>query len=155
QPAFLPDGSGVLFSSVRGGTQYDIYRYDIASKRTVQVTNSPDNENSPIVTPDGKTFSAVRSEVPIGADNQRLWRFNLDGTNPSVLLPAVRRIGYHVWVDATHLALYVLGATGQPNTLQLADTTTGTTEVIDSRIGRALLLRPKTGTVTYISQPQA
>src|SRR6185295_12961718 len=49
QPGFLPDGSGVLFSSVRGGTQYDIYKYDFASRNVVQVTNTPDNENSPIV----------------------------------------------------------------------------------------------------------
>jgi len=151
QPSFLPDGSAVLFSSVRSGTQYDIYKYDVASQKVVPVTNSPDNENSPIVTPDGKTFSAVRSEVPIGAENQRLWRFNLDGSNPSVMLPEVRRIGYHVWVDATHLLLFVLGS---PNSLQFADTATGTAEVIDQRIGRSLLLRPKTGTVTYISQPQ-
>src|SRR5271154_6896573 len=32
QPAFTPDGAGILFTSIRGGgTQTDIYRYDIAS----------------------------------------------------------------------------------------------------------------------------
>src|SRR5262245_51428347 len=95
QPGFLPDGSGVLFSSVRGGTQYDIYKYDFKSRQVSQVTNTPDNENSPIVTPDKKTFSVIRSEVPAGAENQRLWRFNLDGSNPTVVLPDLRRIGYH------------------------------------------------------------
>jgi hypothetical protein len=152
QPGFLPDGSGVLFSSVRVGTQYDIYKYDFTSRRVVPVINTPDNENSPTVTPDGKTFSVIRSEVPGGADNQRLWRMNLTGSNQILVLPDRRRIGYHVWVDATHLALYVLGAAGSPNTLQYVDTTTGKADVIDSNIGRSLLLRPGTGAVTYVSQ---
>src|SRR6266446_888776 len=47
QPSFLPDGSGVLFSSVRGGTQYDIYKYEFASQKVIQVTNTAENENSP------------------------------------------------------------------------------------------------------------
>ena len=37
QPFFTPDGRSVLFTSVRGPagtTQTDIYRYDIASKRS-------------------------------------------------------------------------------------------------------------------------
>jgi hypothetical protein len=155
QPSFLPDGSGVLFSSQRTGTQYDIYKYDFASQKVVQVTNTADNENSPIVTPDGKTFSVIRSELPGGAENQRLWRFNLDGSNPTVVLPDLRRIGYHVWVDATHLVLYVLAAAqGEPNTLQFVDTTTGKAEVIDTQVGRSLLKRPFTDKVTYVRQPR-
>src|SRR5262245_1746649 len=71
QPSFLPDRSGVLFSSVRVGTQYDIYKYDFKTQQVVQVTRTEDNENSPIVTPDRKTFSVIRSEIPIGAENQR------------------------------------------------------------------------------------
>jgi hypothetical protein len=63
-------------------------------------------------------------------------------------------VGYHVWVDATHLVLFVLGVAGEPNTLQYADTVTGKAEVIDSRIGRSLLMRPRTGTVSFISTPQ-
>jgi dipeptidyl aminopeptidase/acylaminoacyl peptidase len=151
QPSFLPDGSGVLFSSQREGTQYDIYKYDFASQKVSQVTHTPENENSPIVTPDGKTFSVVRTEAD---KTQRLWRFDLDGTNPRLVLENVKPVGYHVWVDATHLVLFVLGAGGEPSTLQYADTVTGKAEVIDRRIGRALLMRPRTGTVSYISQPQ-
>jgi len=159
QPSFLPDGSGVLFSSVREGAQYDIYKYEFASQKVVQVTHTtPENENSPLVTPDGKTFSAVQTEAAVqtGASRvQRLWRFDLDGTHPRLVLENVKPVGYHVWVDATHLALFVLGATGEPSTLQYADTTTGTAEVIESRIGRSLLMRPGKGTVSFVSKPQA
>ncbi len=150
QPSFLPDGSAVLFSSQRDGKQMDIYRYDIATRALTQLTNTPEGEYSPLVTPDGKTFSVIRTEADA---TQRLWRFDLDGSNPRLVLENVKPVGYHVWVDATHLALFVLGSQGQPNTLQYADTTTGRAEVIDSRIGRSILMRPGTGTVSFVSKP--
>jgi len=151
QPGFLPDGSGVLFSSQRDGKQMDIYRYDFASQSLTQVTKTPEGEYSPQVTPDGKTFSVIRVEAD---GTQRLWRFQLDGSNPQVVLPDVKPVGYHVWIDRTRLALFILGTEGRPITLQLADTTTGKAAVIEERIGRSLHLRPGTGTVSYVSKPQ-
>ena len=149
QPSFLPDGSAILFSSNRDGKQTDIYRYDIATKTLTQLTHTPEAEYSPTVTPDRKTFSAVRVE----ADNtQRLWRFDLDGSNPRVVLENVKPVGYHAWIDDTHLALFILGAGGgAPATLQLADTKTGTATVAVTGIGRSLLVRPKTGTISYLA----
>src|SRR5258705_12810310 len=48
QPSFTPDGAGILFTSIRGGgTQTDIYRYDVASRATAQVTRTPESESSP------------------------------------------------------------------------------------------------------------
>jgi Tol biopolymer transport system component len=150
QPSFLPDGSGVLFTSNRDSKQTDIYRYDFGSKSLTQLTRTPESEYSPLVTPDRKTFSVIRVEAD---GTQRLWRFDLDGSNPRLILENVKPVGYHVWVDATRLALFVLGGQGQPNTLQLADTKTGAAEVIESGIGRSLLMRPGMGTVSYISKP--
>lgn len=148
QPSFLPDGSAVLFSSQRDGKQMDIYRYTIATKTLTQLTHTPEGEYSPLVTPDGRTFSVIRTEAD---GTQRLWRFDLDGTNPRLVLENIKPVGYHVWIDATHLALFVLG---QPATLQIADTTTGTAQIVDSRIGRALQRNPKNGRVTYVVKPE-
>jgi dipeptidyl aminopeptidase/acylaminoacyl peptidase len=148
QPSFLPDGSGLLFSSNRDGKQTDIYRYDIASKKLSQVTSTPDSEYSPTVTPDGRTFSVIRVE----ADNtQRLWRFDLDGSNPRLILENIKPVGYHAWIDDTHLALFVLGSGSAPATLQLADTTTGVATVAVTGIGRSILIRPSKGTVSYLA----
>jgi dipeptidyl aminopeptidase/acylaminoacyl peptidase len=148
QPSFLPDSSAVLFASRRDGKQTDIYRYDIASKKLTQLTKTPESEYSPTVTPDGKTFSVIRVE----ADNtQRLWRFDLDGSNPRLVLENVKPVGYHAWIDATHLALFVLGSGNAPATLQIADTATGKAEVIETGIGRSILIRPGRGTVSYMT----
>src|ERR1700682_5530865 len=61
QPSFLPDGN-VLYASIRD-KQADIYRYDVRSRTTTQVTNTPESEFSPTLTPDGKSISVVRVEA--------------------------------------------------------------------------------------------
>jgi dipeptidyl aminopeptidase/acylaminoacyl peptidase len=140
EPSFTPDGNSVLFVSNRVGKQTDVYRYDIATKALTQLTHTPESEYSPLVTPDGKTFSVIRVEAD--GTTQRLWQFDLDGSNPRLVLENVKDVGYQAWLDATHVAVFIVGHNGQPNTLQLADTTTGTTEMIDSNPGHGLALRP-------------
>jgi hypothetical protein len=151
QPSFLPDATGLLFASDRAGQQTDIFRYDFASRAITQITKTPEREYSPTVTPDRQTFSVVRVEADAA---QRLWRFDLDGSNPRLVLERIKPVGYHAWIDATHLALFVLGGAGQPATLQLADTASGDAVVIESGIGgRAPLVRPGRNTVTFVSKP--
>ena len=135
----------MLFASNRDGAQTDIYRYDIAAKRVVQVTRTPENEYSPTLTPDGRTFSTVRG------DEQKLWRFTMDGTDAGLAWTHMGLIGYHVWISPTRLATFVLG---QPNTLQVLDMRTGGGETIERNIGRSLLIRPGTGTVSFVHKPQ-
>jgi Tol biopolymer transport system component len=151
QPHFLPDGKSILFSSNRDGKQMDIYRFDIGPGQVVQVTRTAEGEYSPTPAPDGRTFSAIRTEAD-GA--QRLWRFNLDGTSPRVVLEKVMPVGYHAWIDESRLALFVLGASGRPNTLQIADLRTGTAQIVEENIGRSLLRRPGTREISYVHKPQ-
>ena len=149
QPSFLPDGSAVLFSSARDAGQSDIWRYTIATKALLPLTRTAWADYSPLVTAEGKGFSAVSLEED---KRQRLWHFDLDGANQRVLLELPSPIGYHTWIDRNRLALLVLGS---PNTLQLADLTTGKAEVIASGIGRSLLIHPRHGRVTFMSTGQA
>ncbi len=148
QPQFLADSSGVLFSSNRDGQQTDIYRYEIAHKRVVQVTKTADNEYSPTLTPDGRTFTTIRGAA------QRLWRFTLDGADAGLAWTHQGLIGYHVWVSPTQIATFILGAQRQPATLQLLDMRTGASDVIERGIGRSLLIRPGCGTVSFVVKPQ-
>jgi dipeptidyl aminopeptidase/acylaminoacyl peptidase len=132
QPSFLPDGKSLLFTSIRQNNQADIYRYELATQKTERVTNTSESEYSPTVTPDQKFFSVIRVEAD---RTQRLWKFPLRGGEPSLVLTNVKPVGYHVWVDADTLALFVLG---QPNSLQLVDVKTEKAEVLANNIGRAL-----------------
>jgi dipeptidyl aminopeptidase/acylaminoacyl peptidase len=165
QPSFTPDGAAVLFTSVRGdrkpdpansaATGSDIYRYDIATGRLSQLIDSPEAEYSPTVTPDGRHISVIRVEAD---GTQRLWRFAPDGKSdgkgekekgrgrePELVLRDVKPVGYHAWVSARLLALFVLGQGGQPATLQVADTQSGHAHVVATGIGRSLQRIPAGG----------
>jgi dipeptidyl aminopeptidase/acylaminoacyl peptidase len=150
QPSFAPDGQHILFTSIRGGTQTDVYRYDVASASTARVTNTPESEYSPTLTPDGRHVSVIRVEAD---GTQRLWRFTTEGTQPEVVLADVKPVGYHAWAGDRTLVLFVLG---QPATLQLADAQTGRSEILVTGIGRSLQLIPGRGTVSFVErQPPA
>ena len=128
QPSFV--GSTMYYTSVRDG-QADIYRFENARHTRFTMT-SPESEYSAALTPDGTALAVVRVERD---SSQRLWRFPLDGGAPTVVLPDVKPVGYFAWLDSTTLALFVLGS---PNTLRIADTRTGTAQVVTTGIGRSL-----------------
>lgn len=152
QPSFAPDGTVLYFTSARGevaskcgSPQTDIYKLVLQTRELARVTETPDCEYSPTVTPDGRHLSVIRVE-PDGT--QRLWRFTLDGKNAEVVLANVKPVGYHAWLDEKTLALFVLG---QPATLQIADTGTGRAEVAATNIGQSLQRMPKAG-VSFVQQ---
>jgi hypothetical protein len=148
QPSYLPDGRAVLFTSDRVDRQTDIFRYDLASKALTRLTHDPANEYSALVMPGGRSFTVVHG------DEQSLWSYDLDGSHGRLLYRHQGKIGYHVWIDSTHLGIFVLGDQGQPSTLQIADTKTGATTVIASSIGRSLLMRPGTTKLTFVDKTQ-
>jgi hypothetical protein len=146
QPSFTPDGQQILFTSNRGGTQTDIFRYDIAGRAIARLTDTPESEYSPTVTPDGAHISVIRVE----ADNtQRLWRFTIDGKQPALVLAGVKPVGYHAWADDHTLALFVLGT---PATLQVADTASGKAEVVVRGIGRSIQKIPGRATISFVER---
>ena len=143
QPSFLPDGSAMLYTSNRGD-QTDIYRYDIAAQRTRAVTSTnPESEYSAAVTPRGNTFSAIRVEAD---STQRLWQFDLDGTNAQVLLADIKPIGYQAWGNANVLGIFVLGS---PATFQMTDIRTGIGEIIAYDVGRSIHKIPNRHAISF------
>ena len=147
QPNFSADGTRILFAANRDGRQTDVYVFDRGTSRVTQLTSTPENENSPTYLPAGigapGGFSVVQSELDGSGRRpaspiQRLWRFNAQGKAPQLILKDVNPVGYHAWIDSGRLVLFVLGAQGQPATLQIANVKTGQAEVITDNIGRSL-----------------
>src|SRR4030095_10520973 len=103
QPAFLPDGSSLLYTSIRSDKQADIYKYDFKSRGTSRITETPESEFSPTLTPDGHFISVVRVEAD---GTQRLWKFPLGAGKPSLVLEKIKPVGYHTWIDQNTLALF-------------------------------------------------
>jgi dipeptidyl aminopeptidase/acylaminoacyl peptidase len=132
QPAFSPDGKYILYTSIRDGKQSDIYKYDLKTKITTQFTNTVTSEYSPTFMPDGKNISVVMVEVD---STQRLWKFPIKGGDPSLIMDKVDSIGYHCWLDNTHVALFLIT---NPMKLVFTDITTQKSIYIKDIIGRSM-----------------
>ncbi len=132
QPAFTPDSHGILFTSIHEDGQADIYRYDLAAKSITRVTDTPESEYSATIMPGGQRFSVIRVERD---SVQRLWSFAMDGSDPQLLVPTVRPVGYHAWIDPDNLALFVLG---NPNALVHYGLRSGHVDTLARNIGRSL-----------------
>jgi hypothetical protein len=147
QPAFMPDGRAILYTSIRADNQADIYRYDFAAGATTRLTDTPEAEYSPTPAPDGKHFSVVRVEQDKDA-TQRLWQFPLAGGRLATLvLEKFKPVGYHVWADERTLGLFILG---RPVTLQVVDARTGVYGIIATNVGRSLQRVPGTAQIAYV-----
>ncbi len=148
QPSFSPDGKSIYFTSQRGG-QTDIYRYDLAAGAAIQVTRTAESEYSPTVMPDRKHFSVIRVEAD---STQRLWEFGLDGTPVKPVLDSIKPVGYHTWLNADTVFVFVLG---EPATLRRAELAHGTAQVMERNIGRSLAVVPGGRMVSYVQQDSA
>jgi len=159
QPYFTPDGESIYYVSYRN-KQSDIYKYDIGSKTTTQFTNTPEDEYSPKLTPDGKYISVVR----VMKDSaQQLWEFPLGGGEPKHLLQGADSIGYYCWQKGT----VVMANVPEPMKLQIRDTqimyspkkmgdihNVSPSENISKNAGRSLQLLDKKGKyVLFIQKP--
>lgn len=143
QPFFVDAGS-LLFTSMREGKQTDVYEYAVASRSLKRWTNTETSEYSPTPAPGGRV-SVIRVESD---GRQRLWAFPASGGSLSLVLKDVKPVGYHAWADDRTLVLFVLG---EPPTLQIADATTGKSQVFAERPGRCLARTPN-GKVSFVQK---
>jgi hypothetical protein len=143
---FWEKNDRVLYTALSGG-QYDIRAIDLGKGVNSAITSTPESEYSAALTPDGDAITVVRVERD---STQRLWRFPRDGSPPTVVLPAIKPVGYFAWLDSTTLALFVLGNRTSPNTLQIADTRTGAARVVTANIGRSLQRIPGGRRASYV-----
>ena len=144
QPAFTLDGKGFLFTSFRENGQTDIYHCDLELNASYSVTSTPESEYSPTLMRGKSTFSTVRVEMD---GTQRLWKFNLDGTNPIIILDSILNVGYHGWGDDSTVGLFIVGS---PNTFNIANTITGESVLIAENSGRSIHKVPNENSVSFV-----
>jgi hypothetical protein len=149
QPGFLPNSRAILYTVVGADAQADIWRYDITERRTTRVTSTPESEYSAAVMPGGLRMSVIRVEQDSA---QRLWSFALDGSDPQLLLSAMKPVGYHAWLGPARLATFVLG---NPSTLHVIDSDGSHDEVRARDVGRALQRIPGTDAFSYTQRDSA
>lgn len=105
QPSFTPDGKSILFVARRDTTgQSDVYRIDLRSGVETQVTHTPENENTPTVTRDGRLM--VIRWVPATLFKEwGPWVYDMNGTPLEGVLPGPDTVGYYVRVDPVTFAM--------------------------------------------------
>jgi len=147
QPFFHPDG-GSLFYSSGPGQNTDIFRYDIETGKTTQLTDTPDSEYSPTVMPGGKKFSVIQLVTSEGPRKgaQPLIAFPLAGGDPELIYEDGEKVGYHTWIGPQKVALFLLGS---PNFLRIVDLKDRSSVRVADNIGRSLYKIPGQDAISF------
>lgn len=148
QPYFGPDSSFLLYSSEEN-KQTDVFKYLLASKKTVQLTATPQSEYSPTPMADGKRFSVIQQINTEGPDKgaQKLMAFPFVKGEPTLLFyEKEKKVGYHAWIDGSRMAMFILG---EPHTLQLIDIKTKKARIAAGNIGRSIYVVPGKKAVSF------
>ncbi|MEM1262843.1 MAG: hypothetical protein AAGH76_10640 [Pseudomonadota bacterium] len=80
-PAVSPDGKKIVFASNRAGPVVQIFALDIESEEVRQLTDSPEENETPIWSPDGKKILFARRVPDEPRTTWDLFEMNADGTN--------------------------------------------------------------------------
>jgi len=122
QPFFTPDNKSLLFVSIKedlptgqAGKQADVYSYNLGNQKTTAITQTPVSEYSPIITPDGKFFTAVVVEQD---STQRIYKYDLKNKLKPELLFDEDSVGYYTWLNKDSVLYYKLTA---PHSLHAYD----------------------------------
>jgi len=146
QPFFHPDKPFVYFASFNDEGRSDIKRYSLADDTVVNITSTPEREYSPTVTPDKQFLSCI-----IQRDNgaQDLGKYPVDGGDPALIIDSVL-VGYHAWLDNSHIGLFILGGEGKTNDFHFMRLPTKEDTVVATNIGRSLHKIPGERSISFI-----
>lgn len=148
QPYFSPDSSFLLYSSEENN-QTDVLKYHLKTKKTEQLTATPQSEYSPTPMRDGKRFSVIQQINTDGPDKgaQKLVAFPFAKGEPTLLFyEEEKKVGYHAWVDDSRIAMFILG---EPHTLQIIDLKSKRAYVAAGNIGRSIYVIPGKKAVSF------
>lgn len=77
-PAWSPDGSKILFTSLRGTGNPAVYMLDLATDKVTPLATQGTQNMQPEWSPDGKKIVYIST----AKNGQRIWMMNADGSNP-------------------------------------------------------------------------
>lgn len=149
QPSFHPVLPFVYYASANDSGRTDIKSYDYTKQLTRQITNTQEREYSPTITPNEYYFSCI-----IQRDNgqQDLGQYLIGGGPAKVLIKDLK-VGYHTWIDAKNLLLFVLADT--TNNLYHYNLATKERNIIAPKPGRSLHKIPNQQAFSFIDKSSA
>lgn len=146
QPSFHSDEPILYYSSFNEEGRADIKSYNYKKEATKNITTTNEREYSPTLTPDKNYLSCI-----IQRDNsvQDLGKYPVEGGEAFVIIDNLT-VGYHVWADNSHLAMFVLGKDNAPNTLHYLRLPTKEDTVLAENIGRSLHKVPEETAISFV-----
>lgn len=146
QPSFHPVMPIMYYASANDSGRTDIKSYDYSRQITRQITHTPEREYSPTVTPNEYYFSCI-----IQRDNgqQDLGQYMIGGGPAKVLINTLK-VGYHTWIDASSLLLFVLA--DSTNNLHYYNLATKENTIIARKPGRSLHKIPNQEAFSFIDK---
>jgi predicted nucleic acid-binding protein len=143
QPFFHPEYAQVYYSSFNDDGRSDIRMYDYSTNTSKSITQTQEREYSPTITPDRDHLSCI---IQRDSGAQDLGKYPIEGGVASVIIDNLI-VGYHVWADNSHLALFVLGT---PNTLHYVRLPTKKDTILAENIGRSLHRVPGESAISFV-----
>lgn len=149
QPSFINDDIYISQSSFRGGKQQtDIVALNTTARTKSIVTKTKASEYSPTPHPDGKHFTVIQARED---GKQYLMKYPLDRKGKGeILFGDKTNIGYHCWLNANKVALFLVDES-KGHRLIIGDVTTGATKHVAFNVGRCLK-RSSSGNLIYLDK---
>lgn len=138
QPAFLPGGNSILYTSAGPSGKTDLWQRDLIIGATLQLTDTPNrSEYSPRLTPDGTSLAYIQEDVTGEVTEVYTQPFGQnENASPASAYVAIKPVGYYAFLGQGEAVLTFLR--DPPPSLQHTVRATGETRQIASPIGRAL-----------------
>jgi hypothetical protein len=150
QPFFHPSQPVLYYTSMMPDNQTDIWSYRLDTKATTPLTQTPDSEYSPTLTPDQRAFACIVQRKANG--DQDLVKYDLaDPTKTQLLLASQQtgKIGYQAWLNDHELVVFVLG---EPQTLHYVDILKKQDKTLVPNIGRSLHRIPNSQAFSFVQK---
>jgi hypothetical protein len=146
QPSFHTDLPIIYYASFNDEGRSDIKYYNYKTDETKSLTTTPEREYSPTLTLDKLFVSCIIQRDSVTQD---LGKYPVEGGEALTILDNMT-VGYHVWADNSHLALFILGKDKKPNTLHYLRLPTKVDTIIAENIGRSLHRVPGENAFSFV-----
>jgi len=147
QPYFSPDGHYLFYVSSVDSSNTEIYRYHLTKKKSRRLTKTKEPEYSPRYTPDMNGLSCVSVEKD--KTTQHLYRYNLKGKKPVIILPELKTIGYYEWLSGIEFLSFELP---EPFYFVRHNLATGKTDTLAQNIGRTFYHVRTKNKIVYVDK---
>jgi hypothetical protein len=146
QPFFHATQPLLYYAASAEGGRTDLRAYNYQTGASQLLTVTPEREYLPTLTDDQQFLSCI-----IQRDNgqQDLGQYPVAGGPPTVLINTLK-VGYHAWVDRTHLLLVVVAAPA--NELHYYDLATGRDSVLARNSFRCPKRIPNQAAVSFLEK---